>query len=306
MEMTKTGIIIEINDSNIGILTPSGEFAYVKRNSRSVTMGDLYSEEVFTHIKKKNINVKKIFLVAASFLLLVLLSSGVFLYNQPVSAITIDINPSIELYVNRWNKIIKVVPLNDDGKNLVNELSIKNLDISNGIEKIYEKCKSENYITEDYKKDKAINIEVSNLKNHQLDLSKVEKKIENDGINIIIDNNKNKEINKDTNSEKSTSPNEKEKDSNFKTEKSNNNKNKEDNNKLKENDNYKDKSNDSDRKNIPEQKNNSNTKLNQKDANSNETKNEDKDYKDNNNKDKNNNKGKDNGKDEHKDKDRRR
>lgn len=304
--MTKTGIVMEINDSNIGILTPSGEFAYVKRNSKSVTMGELYSEEIFNDTKKKSINVKRLFLMAASFLLLVFLSSGVFLYNQPVSAITIDINPSVELYVNRWNKIIKVVPLNDDGKNLVNELSIKNLDISNGIEKIYEKCKSENYITEDYKKNKAINIQVSNLKNHQLDLSKVEKKIEDDGINIIIDINKDKEIEKDNNSEKSTSPSEKENDNNSKTKENNNdnNKNKDDNGKTKENGTFKD-NNNSNNKNVPEQKNTNNSELNQKYNNFGQSKDKGKGSDDKNN-NKTDNKDKNNDKDQQKEKDKKR
>lgn len=304
--MTKTGIVMEINDSNIGILTPSGEFAYVKRNSKSVTMGELYSEEIFNDTKKKSINVKRLFLMAASFLLLVFLSSGVFLYNQPVSAVTIDINPSVELYVNRWNKIIKVVPLNDDGKNLVNELSIKNLDISNGIEKIYEKCKSENYITEDYKKDKAINIQVSNLKNHQLDLSKVEKKIEDDGINIIIDINKDKEIEKDNNSEKSTSPSEKENDNNSKTKENNNgnNKNKDDNGKTKENGTFKD-NNNSNNKNVPEQKNTNNSELNQKYNNFGQSKDKGKGSDDKNN-NKTDNKDKNNDKDQQKEKDKKR
>lgn len=296
---------MEINDSNIGILTPSGEFAYVKRNSKSVTLGELYSEEIFNGIKKKSVNVKRLFLMAASFLLLVFLSSGIFLYNEPVSAVTIDINPSVELYVNRWNKIVKIVPLNDDGKNLVNELSIKNLDISNGIEKIYEKCKSENYITEDYKKDKAINIQVSNLKNHQLDLSTIEKKIEDDGINIIIDINKNKEIKEDNNSEKSISPSEKKKDNNSKTENknnNNNNKNKEDNGKAKENGTFKDNNNNSNNKNVPEQKNTYNSELNQKDNNSNQSKDKDSNDKNNN---KTNNKEKSNDKDQHKEKDKK-
>lgn len=305
--MTKTGIVMEINDSNIGILTPSGEFAYVKRNSKSVSMGELYSEEIFNDTKKKSINVKRLFLVAASFLLLVFLSSGIFLYNEPVSAVTIDINPSVELYVNRWNKIVKIVPLNDDGKNLVNELSIKNLDISNGIEKIYEKCKSENYITEDYKKDKAINIQVSNLKNHQLDLSTVEKKIEDDGINIIIDINKDKEIKKDNNSEKSKSPSEKEKDNNSKTENKNNNSNnnnKEDNDKTKENGTSKN-NNNSNNKNVPEQKNTYNSEWNQKDNNSNQSKDKVKESDDKNN-NKTDNKDKNNDKNQSKEKDKKR
>ncbi|WP_055665631.1 anti-sigma-I factor RsgI family protein [Desnuesiella massiliensis] len=302
--MTKTGIVMEINDSNIGILTPSGEFAYVKRNSKSVTMGELYSEEIFNGTKKKSINVKRLFLMAASFLLLVFLSSGIFLYNEPVSAVTIDINPSVELYVNRWNKIVKVVPLNDDGKNLVNELNIKNLDISNGIEKIYEKCKSENYITEDYKKDKAINIQVSNLKNHQLDLSKVEKKIEDDGINIIIDISKDKEIKKDNNSEKSTSPSEKENDNNSKTKENSNgnNKDKENNGKNKENGTFKD--NNSNNKNVPEQKNTNNSELNQKDNNFGQSKDKGKGSDDKNN-NKNDNKDK-NDKNQPKEKDKKR
>lgn len=47
------------------------------------------------------------------------------LYFTPTARINIDINPSFELEVNRFDKVISVNALNDDGKKLAETSDIK-------------------------------------------------------------------------------------------------------------------------------------------------------------------------------------
>ncbi|GFI61432.1 anti-sigma-I factor RsgI7 [Clostridiales bacterium] len=63
--------------------------------------------------------------VAACASLLFILIGGHWLYFTPIVEISLDINPSIELSLNRLERLISVNGLNDDGLELTNTLDIK-------------------------------------------------------------------------------------------------------------------------------------------------------------------------------------
>lgn len=63
--------------------------------------------------------------MAACFVLCVALG-GYHLYFTPTSIISMDINPSIELEINRFDKVIGVDGYNEDGENLVESLHMLN------------------------------------------------------------------------------------------------------------------------------------------------------------------------------------
>ena len=65
-----------------------------------------------------------VYAVACACLLFVLLG-GRWLYFTPTAEISIDINPSIELGVNRFDRVIAVNGFNEDGQELSNALDIK-------------------------------------------------------------------------------------------------------------------------------------------------------------------------------------
>lgn len=76
----------------------------------------------------------KRFMVAASFMACFFIAY--YMYFTPTSVISIDINPSLELTVNRFNKIIDVVGYNDDGKVLKSSLNILYQNYQKAIETI--------------------------------------------------------------------------------------------------------------------------------------------------------------------------
>lgn len=67
---------------------------------------------------------------------LLLLVTGRWLYFTPTTEISIDINPSIELSVNRFDRIISINGLNDDGQKLTNTLDIKFRNYTDAIDRI--------------------------------------------------------------------------------------------------------------------------------------------------------------------------
>lgn len=57
--------------------------------------------------------------------LLLVLVGGPWLYFTPTAEISIDINPSIELSLNRFDRVIAVTAYNEDGRELSQELNVK-------------------------------------------------------------------------------------------------------------------------------------------------------------------------------------
>lgn len=88
--------------------------------------------------------------LAAAFSLVLLLGlGGRMLYFTPVSFISIDINPSIELGLNRLDRIISVTPFNVDGVEAVENLELKNRKYDEAILMLLESREMSAYVTED-------------------------------------------------------------------------------------------------------------------------------------------------------------
>lgn len=77
-------------------------------------------------------------LVTAFACIALLLFGGRWLYFTPTAEISLDINPSIELSVNRFNRIISSEGYNDEGTTLINSLDIKYMNYLEAVNQIIE------------------------------------------------------------------------------------------------------------------------------------------------------------------------
>lgn len=68
--------------------------------------------------------------------LVVLLAGGYASYALPVAAVSIDINPSVELQVNLYNRVVGVQGYNPDGEALAEAVSVKNWNYADAVEEI--------------------------------------------------------------------------------------------------------------------------------------------------------------------------
>ena len=75
-------------------------------------------------------------MLAAAVCLLLLLIGGYWLYFVPTAEISIDINPSIELGINRFDKVVSVRGYNDDGDSLADTLDVKYAEYTQAVEQI--------------------------------------------------------------------------------------------------------------------------------------------------------------------------
>ncbi len=63
--------------------------------------------------------------LTASMACVLLIAGGVKSFFTPVSVISIDVNPSVELGVNRFDRVVAAEGMNDDGSRLVEKLDVR-------------------------------------------------------------------------------------------------------------------------------------------------------------------------------------
>lgn len=70
--------------------------------------------------------------------LVLTLCSGYVVYNTPVSYISIDINPSVELALNRFDRVVSVDAYNDDGIRILQSVPLKGKNYVDAIDLLLE------------------------------------------------------------------------------------------------------------------------------------------------------------------------
>lgn len=89
---------------------------------------------------------------AAAFACLALVvagGTGYWAYFSPTCAISIDINPSVELGVNRFDKVVSVEGIGDDGEALAETLDIRFLDYADALDTLLADPTVEGYLSQD-------------------------------------------------------------------------------------------------------------------------------------------------------------
>jgi len=76
----------------------------------------------------------------ASLIFIFLLSGYIYLEKKEVSYVSIDINPSIVLSANRFDRVIKVEGLNSDAKKVLQNIDVKNEKLNVAVNKIVDEA----------------------------------------------------------------------------------------------------------------------------------------------------------------------
>lgn len=105
------------------------------------------SEKVYAR-KKKRTSPLRNFAAAAACALLVFLAGGSYLYFTPTAYISVDVNPSLELGINRFDRVVSVTGYNEDGKALADSLDLKYMDYSDALEALLADQDMEVYLSD--------------------------------------------------------------------------------------------------------------------------------------------------------------
>ncbi len=93
-------------------------------------------------------SLKKLAVIAAS-LVLAFFSAGISynLYFTASAYVDIDVNPSIELTVNQFGKVIAISAYNDESTALINEVNIRHSSIDHAVEELVTTMADKNYLS---------------------------------------------------------------------------------------------------------------------------------------------------------------
>jgi hypothetical protein len=114
-------VVVEIKKNYAAVLSDRGCIVTVKNKQYEV--GQIIQiQESFVPISRR----AGIFAASAA-AAFVILGSGVWAYASPYSYVSMDVNPSIEFTVNRFDRVLNVKGVNDDGERILDKISLKNL-----------------------------------------------------------------------------------------------------------------------------------------------------------------------------------
>ena len=134
------GIVMEIQNRCCVVLKDDGTFENLP--DRGYRVG----QEITIQAKKSP--VLRYAALAACLFLVCLSGFGVHLYRTPASYIYLDINPSVRLDLNCFERVIAVVPLNEDAKTLLSAADISRTDAQACINQIVAACQEQRYLNE--------------------------------------------------------------------------------------------------------------------------------------------------------------
>jgi hypothetical protein len=113
-------VIVEIKDEFASVLSDDGCVLKIKNNGYEI------GQVIQMKSPKTNIT-KKLMTFTASAAAVLLLSIGSWAYASPYSYVSLDVNPSIEYIVNRFDRVLRVKSVNDDGEEILKEIKLDNL-----------------------------------------------------------------------------------------------------------------------------------------------------------------------------------
>lgn len=157
----KRGVVVELNDDFVTLLTPDGQFLKAANTSGNYQVGEEITffpvaderEEAATKASKPRNYIdllisKKAAGALVLAIMLFMISFMPLLNNDKVYAyMSIDINPSFEVGMNDDLRVISLEPLNEDAKRLLKNLpDWKNQPLKQIIDRIVAESKSKGYI----------------------------------------------------------------------------------------------------------------------------------------------------------------
>lgn len=185
---------LNIIDTNLLLdkdISLSIDYATRKRIEKSVKQKTGYYNENNKIIDKINnilggIFMKRKIALALSACTILGLGGGTYTYaaTTPVAYVSMDINPSVELGVNAFDKVISVEAYNEDGENVLENTNLVNYDVDNAVSTVISNAISEGYINEDG----SSAIEITTATDKEKVATKLEESL-NEIVDKTLDNN---------------------------------------------------------------------------------------------------------------------
>lgn len=180
-----TGVVIKVYDKYVCVRTVNGELINVKLKDYTPNIGDIYTGIIYN-----NSILTAGGILIACIIVVILLGQNIYYYFTPSATVIVDIPPTIQLKVNKWDKIIDVKTFKLSAQKLVKPIKLKNTSINKGLEAIITEAKNQKAINDIHIKDKQpITIYISNKDNRIIDLVEFDNYMKHQELEYQINNN---------------------------------------------------------------------------------------------------------------------
>lgn len=98
----------------------------------------VFLEQYGENGQKKRRRMRMAWIPAVACMMLFLIAGGYWMYFVPTAEIELEVNPSIEIGVNRFDKVVSLEGKNEDGEKLLEELNIRFLNYEDALNRIME------------------------------------------------------------------------------------------------------------------------------------------------------------------------
>jgi hypothetical protein len=153
VEDMNKGTILEIENESVLVMTGDCDFITLKRKSDMFVGQQIHYTKRDIKNEKKPVNFLPPLVASAAAIILMVSLYFIFFQKSSKSSlggiysfVDIDINPSIELMLDKDNKVRKAIPLNDDGQKLLKDLDFKDVYLEKAITDIIAKSEDLGYI----------------------------------------------------------------------------------------------------------------------------------------------------------------
>lgn len=181
-----TGVVMKVYNKYVCVRTIRGEFINVKLKGYTPNIGDIYTGIIYNG----GSTLAAGGILVACIIAVILLGQNIYYYFKPSATVIVDIPPTIQLKINKWDKIIDVKTFKSSSKKLVEPLEIKNTYINKGLEAIITEAKNKKVINDKHIKDKRpITIYISNKDNRIIDLVEFDNFMKHQELKYQVNNN---------------------------------------------------------------------------------------------------------------------
>lgn len=134
------GIVVEIKNKYVAVLSDNGSVIKMKNNNYQI------GEEIIMKNVYRKPSRKVIAIASAVALAVVTSGTGAYAYTTPYSHVSLDVNPSIEYDVNVFDRVIDATAVNEDGQQILDNISVENKTIEDAIDTTIGEISDQGYL----------------------------------------------------------------------------------------------------------------------------------------------------------------
>lgn len=141
-------VILDIDKNEATVMTDGGDIIGIRNNGYEI------GQEIILHRRKKRASINRITGIVAAAAAALVITGGIggYAYYTPYGTVSLDVNPSIEYTINRFDRVLDVTGINDDGDDILFGLDTKSLinrNIETAIEDTIEQIDAEGYFSDE-------------------------------------------------------------------------------------------------------------------------------------------------------------